>query len=77
MEDILSVLRNCADDEVKNVTMGCPSFTVDCLETLEEISIRDFEVFQEISGEKLELIPSLNSVSDWVEGFADILKKNP
>jgi ferrochelatase len=77
MEDILSVLRNCADDEVKNVTMVCPSFTVDCLETLEEISIRDFEVFQEISGEKLELIPSLNSVSDWVEGFADILKKNP
>jgi protoheme ferro-lyase len=44
---------------------------------LEEISIRDFEIFQEISGEKLELIPFLNSVSDWVEGFADILKKNP
>lgn len=74
--DILSVLQNFADDGVKNVTVICPSFIADCLETLEEISIRDLEIFQEMGGEKLELVPALNSSPDWVEGFAGFLRKN-
>ena len=74
--DILDVLQNFADDGVENVTVICPSFVADCLETLEEISIRDDEIFKEMGGGKLELVPSLNVSNDWVEGFAGFLKRN-
>ena len=74
--DILDVLEKFADDGVQYVTVICPSFVADCLETLEEISIRDEEIFKEMGGGSLELVPSLNSSDDWVKGFADFLKKN-
>ena len=45
-------------------------------QTLEEISIRDDEIFKEMGGGSLELVPSLNSSDDWVKGFAEFLKKN-
>ena len=74
--DILDVLQNFVDDGVENITVICPSFVADCLETLEEISIRDDEIFKEMGGGSLELVPSLNSSDDWVKGFAEFLKKN-
>ena len=71
--DILNVLQDCVDQGIKNVTVSCPPFVADCLETLEEISIRDREYFQDIGGESLNLIPSLNTSSPWVSGFANFL----
>ena len=70
------MLQNFVDDGVENITVICPSFVADCLETLEEISIRDDEIFKEMGGGSLELVPSLNSSDDWVKGFAEFLKKN-
>ena len=61
------------DRGIKNIAVSCPSFVADCLETLEEISIRDREYFQDIGGESLNLIPSLNTSSSWVSGFANFL----
>ena len=71
--DILNVLQECVDRGIKNIAVSCPSFVADCLETLEEISIRDREYFQDIGGESLNLIPSLNTSSSWVSGFANFL----
>lgn len=71
--DILATLRELADKGIAKVAVSCPSFTADCLETLEEISIRDFEFFKSVGGDSLELVPSLNSTNAWVEGFADFL----
>ena len=71
--DILNVLQDCVDQGINNVTVSCPPFVADCLETLEEISIRDREYFQDIGGESLNLIPSLNTSSPWVSGFANFL----
>ena len=71
--DILDTLRNLADQGVTKVAVSCPSFTVDCLETLEEISIRDFEFFESVGGKQLSLVPSLNSISPWVAGFGNFL----
>jgi ferrochelatase len=46
---------------VKTVDVVCPGFAVDCLETLEEISMQNAELFHEHGGEALRYIPCLNS----------------
>ncbi len=72
--DILDVLQESVDEGITKISVACPSFVADCLETLEEISIRDFEFFESIGGKKLDLIPSLNDSEDWVKGFASLLE---
>lgn len=56
-EDTLKQLTN---SEVPEVQVICPGFAVDCLETLEEIAIRNREMFLEEGGASLEYIPALN-----------------
>lgn len=57
----------------KKVLVFSPSFVADCLETLEEISIRGQEAFREAGGEQLVLVPSLNSGDAWVGAASRIL----
>jgi len=64
---------NLAKAGVKKLAVVVPSFTADCLETLEEIGIRAKEDFIEAGGEELELIPCLNSADVWVEAMKEIL----
>ena len=71
--DILDTLRDFTEKGITKVAVSCPSFTADCLETLEEISIRDFEFYESVGGHSLDLVPSLNSTPEWVEGFAKFL----
>lgn len=59
---------------VKRLAVVVPSFTVDCLETLEEIGIRGEEEFTEAGGEELTLIPCLNADDQWVDAMITILK---
>ncbi|MED5450580.1 MAG: ferrochelatase [Chloroflexota bacterium] len=71
--DILDVLQQSVNESLNNIGVVCPSFVADCLETLEEISIRDQEYFTEIGGGQLSLVPSLNISPKWVSGFAKFL----
>ena len=59
---------------VKNLAVLTPSFVADCLETLEEVQMRGEEAFRQAGGEKLVLVPSLNSHPAWVEAATEILK---
>ncbi|EFE53678.1 ferrochelatase [Providencia rettgeri DSM 1131] len=45
---------------VKSVQVICPGFSVDCLETLEEISEQNKEFFMSSGGNKYNYIPALN-----------------
>lgn len=45
---------------IRRMTVICPGFAVDCLETLEEIAIRNREAFLEAGGEDYRYLPSLN-----------------
>ncbi len=45
---------------VKRLAVVCPSFAVDCLETIEEIGIRAKEQWQALGGETFTLIPCVN-----------------
>jgi ferrochelatase len=60
-------LVKLAQKKVKRIIVVCPSFTVDCLETLEEIEIRAKEEWQALGGEHLSMVPSLNTHPIWVK----------
>ncbi len=62
---------------IRKVVVLCPSFVADCLETLEEVSVRGEEEFQKHGGEKLTLIPSLNAEPEWVKAVVKILETAP
>ena len=51
-----------------------PSFTADCLETLEEVGIRRQETFAAAGGGRLHLVPCHNAGDDWADGVVELLK---
>lgn len=55
------VLKDLGAQGVKRIDVVCPGFAVDCLETLEEITIQNAELFREAGGEALRYIPCLNA----------------
>lgn len=61
-----------AQSGVKKLLVICPAFVADCLETLEEISMRGKETFTEAGGEELTLIPCLNEHPQWIEALGKI-----
>lgn len=54
-------VRELAAAGVKTLDVVCPSFSVDCLETLEEIAVENAGYFREAGGETLRLVPCLNA----------------
>ena len=57
-------------DGVKHLTVVCPAFVADNLETLEEIGMAGRERFLAAGGESLTLVPCLNDDPDWVDTLA-------
>ena len=67
---------NLAKNGVKNLHVISPGFSVDCLETLEEIKIQYDELFRENGGEKLHYIPCLNDHDDHIKLIDKLIKNN-
>lgn len=67
------VLQQLPAQGIKNVTIICPGFVVDCLETLEEISKRYRELFLKAGGESFNYIPALNDSIEQVQLLANLL----
>lgn len=53
-------LAKLAKSDCKSVDVICPGFAVDCLETLEEIAIRNKALFLQAGGERFQYISALN-----------------
>ena len=60
------VLKNLPKKRVNNIVIICPSFIVDCLETLEEIDIRARELFYKAGGKKFNYAPCLNNDKNFI-----------
>lgn len=73
----VDVLGDLARRGLKRIAVACPSFVCDCLETLEEIGLRGQETFQTAGGERLQLIPSLNSDSRWTAALVNLIRTSP
>ncbi len=68
------VLSELIERGTQYLAVACPSFTVDCLETLEEIGMRLKERWIDLGGKKFTLIPCLNTHKSWVEGIAQLVE---
>jgi len=64
------VLDELPGEGITRLTVVCPSFVADNLETLEEIGMAGVERFRAAGGESLTLVPCLNDEADWVETVA-------
>ncbi len=60
---------------LKRVAAICPGFTVDCLETIDEIGREGRKTFQRAGGEDLRLIPCLNAHPVWIDAMARIARE--
>lgn len=60
----------------KRVTLMCPGFATDCLETLEEIALRNRQLFLEAGGEAYDYIPALNSSDAHVATLTNLLERH-
>ena len=52
----------------------CPSFSVDCSETIDEIRVENGEIFKQAGGVELRLIPCLNDSEIHIQMMSDIIK---
>lgn len=68
------VVEERAEKGDKRLLVFSPAFVADCLETLIEIGEEYDKDFQEMGGEKLDLVPSLNAEDDWVDALEDICR---
>lgn len=59
---------------VKKLAVICPGFSVDGLETLEEIAIAGKSSFMAQGGESFSYIPCLNDDSRWIQACAELVR---
>jgi ferrochelatase len=65
-----------AGNGVRKVQVVCPGFSVDCLETLEEIALENRAAFLGAGGETYDYIPCLNDDSSHIDLFAELVMQN-
>lgn len=58
------------------VTVVCPGFSVDCLETLEEIVIRNRAAFLAAGGTSFDYVPALNATEAHVALLTDLVSRH-
>ena len=68
------VLPELAASGVRKLAVLTPSFVADCLETIEEIGIRATEQWTELGGEEFLRVPCVNSVPEWADAVAALVR---
>lgn len=63
-------LEQLPKEGIKSVSIVCPAFSADCLETLEEIEVENRGVFMDAGGERFNYIPALNDRADHVQALS-------
>jgi ferrochelatase len=64
-------LKRLPSTGVKKLSVVCPAFVADCLETLEEIGMQGRETFLKAGGESFNLIPCLNTHPLFIEALKE------
>lgn len=70
------VLQGLPARGITEVTVVCPGFAVDCLETLEEIDIENRAVFMSAGGRRYEYVPALNAGISQVQCLSDVIARH-
>lgn len=68
-------LEALAAQGVKRIDIVCPGFAVDCLETLEEITVENDALFRAAGGDALRYIPCLNAAPAHADALAALARR--
>ena len=60
---------------VRRMSVLCPGFAADCLETLEEIGMENRDAFLAAGGEHYQYIPALNARADHVAALQAVVAR--
>lgn len=71
--DFISSLPKRGVDEV---TVVCPGFAIDCLETLEEIDVENRKAFMDGGGSRFVYVPALNARTSHAEFLAELIARH-
>ena len=71
----IKTIEHLAEEGAKRILVFSPAFVADCLETIIEIGDEYQEEFEEMGGEKIDLVPSLNDDPRWVDAIVGMLKE--
>lgn len=69
-------LKSMARNGIERVQVICPGFSIDCLETIEEIAEENDETFRKAGGRQLEYIPCLNDSDEHVALFDRLCRQH-
>jgi len=69
--EVLKERRKLGD---KNMLVFCPAFVCDCLETTIEIGEEYHEEWEELGGERLDLVEGLNDNPLWADTVCELVK---
>ncbi len=61
---------------IKRVSVICPGFSVDCLETIEEIEVENRDIFMDAGGEAFHYIPALNASPAHISMMSEIVQQH-
>jgi protoporphyrin/coproporphyrin ferrochelatase len=70
------LLVQFAREGKRRITVICPGFATDCLETLEEIAIRNRETFMKNGGEFYDYIPALNASEAQIQLLTAVINRH-
>lgn len=69
-------LETLPDKGIKRVSVVCPGFSVDCLETIEEIEIENRDVFLAAGGESFQYISALNATPPHIDMMRTLVEQH-
>jgi ferrochelatase len=68
-------VRRLGETGLKRLDVICPGFSVDCLETLEEIAMQNREFYEKAGGSGFDYIPALNDSDAHIQLFTDLYRE--
>lgn len=66
-------LEQLAKNNISSVSILCPGFSADCLETLEEIAQQNRQLFLEKGGKEFYYIPALNTQQNHIHALSQLI----
>lgn len=69
-------IQKLAQDGIQDILVCCPAFTMDCLETIEEIGDHNTKLFLQNGGQRLQLVSCLNDHDFWADGLLNLIALN-
>jgi ferrochelatase len=70
------LLVEYAKGQRQSITVMCPGFATDCLETLEEIALRNRALFLASGGTSYDYIPALNAQPAHTDALIDVIVRH-